>query len=602
MTIVVGINAYHADSSACLIKDGRLVAAVEEERFNRVKHWAGLPVNAVRSCLGQCGIGFDEIDIIALNSNPRANFGRRLLHTAFHRPGWTLIKDRLRSRRYRRSIADALARACGRNEFRGSVYRVEHHLAHLAAAFFSSPFERAGVVSVDGFGDFASTAWGTGDDRTIEVKGRVHFPHSLGIFYETITHFLGFTRYGDEYKVMGLAPYGVDRFRAQMQQLISLRAGGSYELGLKYFSHHKGHSVMSWEDCEPVTADGYSHAITELLGPPRAPMDEITQRHKDIARSAQAMYERALFHILIETHAVCGSDALVLGGGCAFNSAANGRIFSNTPFSKLFIQPAAGDAGGALGAALHAWNVHLEKPRKFVMTHAYWGPEFSEEAIMESLERRSDELSSSLCSWESVEFRELVKRVARELADGRVIGWFQGRMEWGPRALGNRSILADPRRTDIREILNTKIKNRERFRPFAPAILKEHVAEWFGIDDDAPFMLKVLAVRESQRRRVPAVVHVDGSSRIQTVDKERNPIFCLLLEEFYSLTGVPLLLNTSFNENEPIVCTPIEAIDCFLRTRMDGIALGNQLLMRPKKEPVDLPHLAAADPMSHADS
>lgn len=582
MTVIVGINAYHADSSACLLKDGRLIAAAEEERFVRIKHWAGLPVHALRYCLREGGIELSDVEIIAINTDPGANILRKLVYTTFRRPDWKLLADRLRNLRKRRSIIKGLETAFGGKRFRGEVHAVEHHLAHMASSFFASPFDRAGVLSVDGFGDFSSTRWGIGEGARIEASAGVYFPHSLGIYYETITHFLGFKRYGDEYKVMGLAPYGRDTFRTEMERLVSLKTGGRFELDLSFFSHHEGRAIVKWEDCEPVAEDYFTSAFLELLGKPREPAAPILRRHMDIARSTQAMYERAIFHTLRELHDRCGSENLVLSGGCAFNSVANGKIYANTPFGRMFVQPAAGDAGGALGAALHAWHVLLGKSRTFMMQHAYWGPEFAEPQLLQALENRRNELRDATCEWRRLETKELTKQVARCLAKGSVVGWFQGRMEWGPRALGNRSILADPRRPDMRDILNEKIKRRESFRPFAPSVLREHVFDWFEVDDDVPFMMKVFKVREDRRAEVAAVVHVDGSGRLQTVEEHQNPSFYRLINDFYELTGVPMLLNTSFNENEPIVHSPDEAIDCFLRTDMDELVLGNYLVSRER--------------------
>jgi carbamoyltransferase len=580
MTIIVGVNAFHADSSACLLRSGQLVAAAEEERFTRIKHWAGLPEHALGYCLDEAGLDFGEIDIIAVNTDPRANLWRKILHTIRYRPDLGFLRNRLRSRRHRQSLADTLAERFGAARFGGKVHQVEHHVAHLASAFLTSPFEKAALVSVDGFGDFASTAWGVGTGRKINTADQVYFPHSLGIFYETITHFLGFKRYGDEYKVMGLAPYGKDRFRAEMEKLVRLEAGGKFTLGLEYFRHHEGQALMQWENCEPEAGDYFNSRFTKLLGSPREPDEQISQRHMDIACSAQSMYESALFHLLSRLHLQCGADSLVMSGGCAYNSVANGKIYDKTPFKKVYIQAAAGDAGGALGAALHAWNVGLNQPRAFAMSHAYWGAEFSDEDIARALLGRRAELGTSRCRWEHLECPALLERVAGFLAAGRVVAWFQGRMEWGPRALGNRSILADPRRAEMRNVLNAKIKRRESFRPFAPTVLREHVSEWFETDDDVPFMMKVFAVRESKRREIPAVTHIDGSSRLQTLEENQNPKYYQLIKQFHSITDVPMLLNTSFNENEPIVQTPDQAIDSFLRTRMDALALSNHLIVR----------------------
>lgn len=580
MSLILGINAYHADSSACILRDGRLLAAVEEERFNRTKHWAGLPVEAVRYCLSEAGATLADISTIAVNSDPRANLLRRAVYTLRNRPGIRLVRDRLRSRRKRQTLSEQLLERLGGQPFAGEFLNVEHHLAHLASAFFVSPFRESAIVSVDGFGDFASTAWGWGAENRMTIDGKVYFPHSLGIFYETLTHFLGFTCYGDEYKVMGLAPYGRPRYMKEMATLIDSGTDGTFSLNLEFFRHHEGASTFKWDGCAPVADNYYNARFVGLLGEPRVTGETLTQEHKDIAHSGQRMYEQTLFNLLCRLHARCDQDAVVMSGGCAFNSVANGKIRSKTPFRNVFIQAAAGDAGGALGAALYAWHVGTGAQRSFRMEHAYWGPEYSNDEVSAALRRRSAELAVAGCHRAQLDDDELFQHVAAALANGDVIGWFQGRMEWGPRALGNRSILGDPRRSDMKDVLNAKIKRRESFRPFAPAILREHVHEWFEVDDDVPFMMKVFPVREQQRSRVPAVTHVDGSARLQTVEECHNPRFYRLIERFRAITGVPMLLNTSFNESEPIVQSIDEALDCFLRTGMDMLVIGDHVLMR----------------------
>jgi len=584
VTYILGINAYHADASACILENGELVAAVEEERFNRVKHWAGFPRESISYCLSEAGVYLSDVSVISINSNPMANLGRKLLYTVLHRPKLRLLRDRLRSRAKRQSLSTKIVSLFPDDEFSGAVHFVEHHLAHLSSAFFASPFDTALALSVDGFGDFASTAWGTGEGNAVAIDGKVHFPHSLGIFYETLTHFLGFKNYGDEYKVMGLASYGAPRYQREMSTLIQRESSGGFTLNLDHFRHHHGDETISWDDCEPITGDYYTPALLDLLGPPRDPGGPVLQRHMDIACSVQAAYEEVFFHIIRNLHESHGVDELVLSGGCAFNSVANGRIRDKTPIRSTYVQPAAGDAGGALGAALYSWHMRMDGKRPSAMEHAYWGPEYSLEEVASRLDAWSGELSAVKCQWGRVPTETLTTNVASAIAAGKVVGWFQGRMEWGPRALGNRSILCDPRRGDMREILNRKIKHRELFRPFAPSILREHVHEWFERDDDAPFMEKVLPVRSDRQSLVPAVTHVDGSGRLQTVEKDRNPRFYSLIEKFKALTGVPMLLNTSFNQSEPIVCSVDEAIDCFLRTQMDLLVLGEHVVIRTAVE------------------
>jgi carbamoyltransferase len=585
LSIVLGINAYHGDSAACIVVDGRLVAAAEEERFRRIKHWAGLPTEAIRYCLSEAGATLGSVAHIAVNSDPRANLARKVAFALSQRPDRKLIGERLRNAAKRVSLTDELERDLKGGPFRGKVHRVEHHLAHLSSCFHVSPFERAVAISVDGFGDFASAAWGVGTTKsegtTLRVDGRVLFPHSLGVFYQAITQFLGFPHYGDEYKVMGLAPYGEPRYLPEMRRIVELEEGGGFKLALRYFRHHKERIAYAWTGGEPSVGTLFSDALVDFLGPTRDPSQPLTQRHKDLARSAQAMYEEAFFHLLHAAHRRYGGDAVCIAGGCGANSVANGKITLRTPFRHVYVQSAAGDAGGAIGAAfVVAHEVEPSVPRG-QMPHAYWGPGYDDAAIDALLEARRAELDAASCKLERFDDTSaLCRAVATRIAEGSVVGWFQGRMEWGPRALGNRSILGDPRRADMKDILNLKIKRRESFRPFAPSILRERVDDWFEQDLDVPFMMQVFQVRAEKRALIPAVTHVDGSGRLQTVSAEHNPLYHQLIAELFAQTGVPMVLNTSFNENEPVVCRPEEALDCFLRTRMDVLALGSRVLSR----------------------
>lgn len=588
MTCILGLNAYHGDSSACLVRDGALVAAAEEERFRRIKHWAGFPSEAIRSCLEQAGIRLGDVEAIAINQDAGANLWKKVAYMATRRPDLSLVLDRIRNKRERVGVAAELARAFPGESLRAEVHEVEHHLAHLASAFLVAPFDEAVVVSVDGFGDFASAAWGIGSGSEITVEDKVYFPHSLGMFYQALTQYLGFPYYGDEYKVMGLAPYGEPKYLEAMRRIVRLQDDGSFRLELGYFRHHKEKVDYEWDNGEPKVGPLFSPLLEDLLGPSRKAGETLSQIHRDLARSTQAMYEEAFFHLLNRLHQRHRMDNLALAGGCAMNSVANGKVYRQTPFKKVYIQSAAGDAGGAIGAAFVVAQAAAMKVRpgksgasKFVMDHAYWGPEFGSDALKALLDSKRDDLAAAGCAVEEPESIEaLCSRTAQAIGEGKVIGWFQGRMEWGPRALGNRSILADPRRTDMKEILNLKIKRRESFRPFAPSILREHVADWFETDDDVPFMMQVFQIRAEKRTRIPAVTHVDGSGRLQTVSAASNPRYYRLIETFHELTGVPMLLNTSFNENEPVVCRPEEALDCFLRTRMDVLVLGDYFVSR----------------------
>lgn len=581
--IVLGLNAYHGDSSACLMRDGRLVAAAEEERFRRIKHWAGFPSEAIRYCLAECGVSLVDVDHIAINQDSRSNVWRKVAYSITHKPKLGLIAERMKKRKKRMRISDELAAAFPDQEFRGQTHAIDHHRAHLGSAFLVSPFEDAAVASVDGFGDFASAAWGFGRGGEITLDESVYFPHSLGILYQAMTQYLGFHQYGDEYKVMGLAPYGEPRYLKQVRELVHLREDGTFRLDLRYFRHHVEKIDYEWDTGEPRVGMLYSDALSDLLGPARDKNAELTEHHKAIARSVQAVYEEAFFNLLNALHARHGNSRLALAGGCAMNSVANGKVYLRTPFKKLYVQSAAGDAGGAIGAAFVLWHDLNRRgtPRDFVMDHAYWGPGFSNEELGSVLAQKRDALAAAGCTVDDVQDEQLLcDRVASAISQGLVVGWLQGRMEWGPRALGNRSIVCDPRRADMKDILNRKIKRRESFRPFAPSILREAVPDWFEIDDDVPFMMQVYPIRQEKRVQIPAVTHVDGSGRLQTVYKGTNPRYYKLIEAFRKITGVPLILNTSFNENEPVVCRPEEALDCFLRTKMDVLALGNWIVSR----------------------
>ena len=599
---ILGVNAYHGDASACLIVDGKIVAAVEEERFRRIKHWAGFPTEAIRYCLTAAGVGLNGIDHIAINSDPKANFFRKIGYVATQRPSIGLLLDSIKRRKRRLSVEEELAIGFPDVDLNGVIHRIEHHISHLASCFLVSPFNEAVVVSIDGFGDFSSAAWGLGRETKINVDGRVYFPHSLGIFYQAMTQYLGFPHYGDEYKVMGLAPYGNPTYLAEMQRIVHLNDDGSFALETSFFRHHKETIDYEWSGGAPSVGTLFGPALIELLGAPRNSNDSIERHHHDIARSVQAMYEKAFFNLLNALHARYNAAALTLAGGCAMNSVANGKVRRMTPFNQVYAQAAPGDAGGAIGAALYVWH-KLNGPRSkeiplgcsaktdsatelkhIVMNHAYWGPEYANDEIDSLLKQLSGSLLSQDCTALHVDDElDLYRRTAELIANGLVIGWFQGRMEWGPRALGNRSIVCDPRRSDMKEILNLKIKRRESFRPFAPSILREYVAEWFEEEADVPFMMQVFQIKPEKRPLIPAVTHVDGSGRLQTVHRDSNWRFYCLIEAFRERTGIPMVLNTSFNENEPIVCRPDEALDCFLRTKMDTLVLGNWIVQRSEK-------------------
>ncbi len=578
--IVLGLNAFHADSAAALLQDGRLVGAVEEERFRRIKHWAGFPSQAIEWCLKNAGARLEDVDLIAVNTDPRAGRLARAAYAVRHLPSPSMVIDRLRARRKRMSMHQHLATAFPGQSIRARIVPIEHHLAHLASAYYPSGFERAVALSVDGFGDFASAAWGAGINGRLTVDGKVRFPHSLGVYYQALTQYLGFPHYGDEYKVMGLAPYGEPVYADALRRVVRPDPRGiGFSIDTRYFRHHRERIAYDWEDGSPSFGLLYSDELISLLGPARDPKGPLEQRHKDLAKSIQVVFEECYLTLIRALAVQYDTEALVVAGGCAQNSVANGLIAGQTPFKQVYVAAAGYDAGGAVGAAYAAAvqageKVHAERS-------PYLGPEFTEADIDAQLLTHRDEIAAAGCTIvRHADQRSLVTDAAARIAAGQVVGWYQGRMEWGPRALGNRSILGDPRRANMKDIINAKIKRRESFRPFAPSVLREHVADWFSRDGDVPYMAMVFPIRPEKRELIPAVTHVDGSGRLQTVDAQMNPLYAELIEQYRLLTGVPMVLNTSFNENEPVVCRPEEALHCMLRTEMDVVYLGRTAVQR----------------------
>jgi carbamoyltransferase len=651
---ILGINAYHGDAAAALIEDGRLVAAVEEERFNRIKHCAGFPTKSIQYCLRTAGIDIEQVEHIGISRDPSAHLHKKVLAAAkriigrrqeaggrrqetvvlegeeadgtssLPADGGAVLRDgsdiddgrasgngnglgrglagefadRLRNAAKVRDLKAELAKHLGvsHSQLKARFHNVEHHRAHLASSFFVSPFEDAALLSIDGFGDFISTMWAAGHDGRIDVLGQVEYPHSLGIVYTATTQFLGFPHYGDEGKTMGLAPYGKPRFIDEFRKIVRTEKHGQFRLNLDYFRHTSEGVDMSWDQGSPVIGRIFSDEFAKAFGPPRDPNVPLSDRERDLAASLQLRLEEVAFHVLRHLHDETGLTDLGLSGGVAYNSVMNGKILLNTPFRRVFVQPAAGDSGTALGVCYQIWNDVAQagslrralrasssggaagettqtNSLRYIMEGAYTGPEFSDEEIQ-------SELARAELKFEKYSEIELTQRAARDIAGGHVVGWFQGRMEFGPRALGNRSILVDPRRSEMKYILNQRIKKREPFRPFAPSILLEQVGEYFEQTHPSPAMLMVYQIKPERRSEIPAVAHVDGSGRLQTVSRTANPRYYQLIEDFYKLTGVPVVLNTSFNENEPIVCTPRDAIDCFLKTRMDVLYLGNFVVSR----------------------
>jgi carbamoyltransferase len=575
---IIGINAYHGDAAAAIVVDGQLIAAVEEERFNRIKHWAGFPSQSIQYCLEVAGLKARDIDHVAVSFNPRANIGKKLSFVLSNRPKFSSIRDRLTRQSKAKSLPQAFAEATATDlsKIKASFHPIEHHHAHVAAGFLISPYDEAAVLSVDGMGDFTSTLTSYAQGNSWQDLERVYYPHSLGFLYTAITMYLGFPYYGDEYKVMGLAPYGEPEFVDFFRRMIRPR-GNTFQLNLDYFTHHRSGIQMAWADGAPTIQPFYSQKLIEELGPPREPKSESTKRHDNIAKSLQVVTEEIIMHMLNRLHELTRSKNICMTGGCAMNSVANGKITRETPFENVYVPAGAADNGTSFGAAFYVWNRILRQPRSFVQNHAFWGCESQQADCKAAIEKCGLPSDSLACS-------TLVERTVDQILDGKVVGWFQGRMEFGARALGSRSLLADPRRTDMRDIINLKIKFREKFRPFAPSILEERVSEWFEIDEPTPYMEKVFPIRPEKRSAIPAVTHVDGSGRLQTVSRQNNLLYHQLISAFESRTGVPILLNTSLNENEPIVRTPDEAIHCFLRTDMDVLVLGNYLIDRHRSD------------------
>jgi carbamoyltransferase len=575
--IILGINAYHANASAAIVVDGRLIAAVEEERLNRVKYAAGLPSRAMQFCLDRAGAKLSDVDHIAVPRDPFARMGTKL-RFAMRMPKFAL--DRFRVMKRFAGIQEDIAGAFGvaPDSIRARFHRIEHHTAHLASAYFVSPFERAAVLSADGLGDFASSMWAMGEGPRMRPLGEIVFPHSLGMYYTALTQYLGFWKFGDEYKVMGLAAYGQAEFLEEFRHIVYTNEPLSFRLGLEYFTHQSQGAEMTWRDAAstPVLGRLFSSFLEKRLGPARKAEEPLTQRHFNLAASMQAALEEVLAAHWSALAKVTRQTNLCLAGGVAFNCVANGKIFDTSAFQRVFVQPAAGDAGLSVGAAFAVNHQVLGRPREFSMDHAYWGPEFSPAELRTAVDRF--EISGDEFQLQELQEGPLLQLTAHHIATGKIVGWFQGAVEWGPRALGNRSILADPRRPEMKDILNRRIKHRETFRPFAPSILEEATAEYFEKTHPSPFMTFAYSVRPDKRSVIPAPTHVDGTARLQTVSRTSNPFYWKLLRAVGDLTGVPVVLNTSFNDNEPIVCRPEEALDCFRRTQMDVLVMGNFIL------------------------
>ena len=595
----MGLSAYYHDSAAALIQDGQILAAAQEERFTRRKHDARFPINAIGHCLNNAGIPPNEIDYVVFYDKPFLKF-ERLLETylAFAPKGFNSFRKAiplwLKEKLFQKKLLCEELNKCG---FEGNLANrllfSEHHLSHAASAFFPSPFSKAAILTMDGVGEWATTSFAFGRDNKIEIHKEIHFPHSIGLLYSAFTYYTGFKVNSGEYKLMGLAPYGEPKYAQRiLDHLIDLKADGSFRLDLSYFNYCTGLTMTSTR-------------FHDLFGaPPRSAESHLTQKHMDIAASIQKVTEEVVLRLSRSLIKETGEKNLCLAGGVALNCVANGKLLREGGQDHLWIQPASGDAGGALGAALAAYHLHLEQPRQLAasgdsMKGSYLGPIFSDEEIAKRLEGMS-------AQFEVLEEDEFIRSCVEILQEGKAVGWFQGRMEFGPRALGARSILGDARSPQMQSVLNLKVKFRESFRPFAPSVLREDVSEWFDLDADSPYMLLVADIAKKYQRPmtdeqkqlfgieklnvprsdIPAITHVDYSARIQTVHKETNPRYHKLLSVFKSRTGCPVLVNTSFNvRGEPIVCTPEDAFRCFMGTGIEALAIGNCLLRKEAQPP-----------------
>jgi carbamoyltransferase len=576
---ILGLNAYHGDASVSLFTDAGLSIAMEEERFTRLKHQAGFPSLAAARGLQHAGLSAADLQHVAISRDPSAHLHKKVLFALSQGPKLSAVRDRLSNVSKVRDVAPTLAEALGvgDGDIAAQVHRVEHHHAHLASSFFVSPFERAALLSIDGFGDFVSTMWGKGCGNKIEIDHWVEFPHSMGLLYTAITQYIGFAKYGDEFKVMGLAPYGEPEYLDGLRKIVKRRADGSFALDLSYFVHHSEGVNMTWESGSPTIGTVFSSRMEDTFGPRRQPGEPLERKHQNMAASVQALLEEVVLDLLRGLAETTKMKDVCLAGGVALNCTMNGKIQRETPFERIYIQPAAYDGGTSLGAALYVRHHLLGLPRDMVMDHTYWGLEYSREQCKAALDAQG------------LRYRELADdalagEVAALIEKGQIVGWYQGRFEWGPRALGNRSIVCDPRNPGMKDHLNHRIKHRESFRPFAPSVLEERTGDWFEDGGKSPFMLMTCQVRKEKQPLVPAITHVDGTARQQTVSKATNPKYWGLIHAFEKRTGVPIVVNTSFNENEPVVNTPEEAISCYVRNDMDVLALGPFLVEKTSAE------------------
>ncbi|MBV8922056.1 carbamoyltransferase family protein [Bradyrhizobium sp.] len=583
MTAILGLNINHPDASAALILDGRVVAAVAEERFgSRLKHDPSFPQHAIRSVLSIGGIAASELDFIAVARDAAQSRTARISYALRHPlTGAMAALEHLRRARADLGIGEQVALACGLapDALKAKTINVEHHLSHIASSYYCSPFESVTAgFSYDGSGDFVSAMAARCEGTRIEILDRVHLPDSVGFFYTACCQFIGFDQFGEEYKVMGLAPYGSNSFAEVMSELIATADHEWFKLRKGFFGMHRGgHGTALDEQGRVKMLRLYTDKWRDRLGSPRKPGEALTESHKDIARSCQARFEEVALHCFARLHGLVPSSQVAYAGGCALNGVMNARLLRDTPFQRAYMQPASSDDGLCIGAGLWTWHNVAGGRERFHMKHAYWGPEYPDDRMRRAAEGAQTPMRA-------MPIAVIPGVVASLLHAGLVVGWYQGRSEWGPRALGNRSILADPTRPEMKDVINAKIKRRESFRPFAPSVLQKAVATYFEQDVFSPFMMHVVKVRPEWRERLPAITHVDGTGRLQSIDRDTNPLYYELIECFGRLSGIPIVLNTSFNENEPIVDTPDQAMNCFLRTGLDALCLGRYLLVKPEHE------------------
>lgn len=573
--IILGISSYHPDASAALVKDGEIIAAIDEERLNRIKHSPGFPELAIKYCLEKGKVSLDEVDLIAVSNDMKVNLRHKIAFAlkTFPVKAWPVYFRNYMSQRVLRplGVAEDLAARIGGDlkEIKEKIRRVEHHNAHAASSYYTSPFKEAAILTMDGSGDFVTCAFSLGNGPTIKRLGQVYWPNSLGMLYFAVTQYLGFHEIGAEGKVMALASFGKPKYMDEFRKMIRLTKDG-FRMDMSYFTFHLPVLIDNWGD--PTTAsffvyrDWLSEKFHSAFGPARKPGAEYTQKYMDIASSLQLTLEETAFHLLNILHKKTNVDDVCLAGGVALNCVMNGKVSANTPFKHVFVQPNAGDGGLSLGSALYLYHNVTSEPKKESMRSASLGTEFTNREVMEALDSAGLKYSRH---------DDITTHVAGHIANGKIVGWFQGKMEFGPRALGNRSLLADPRRPDMKDFINSRVKHREYFRPFAPSVLEEEAKTFFSLNGfPSPFMLLAVDVHADKRRDVPAITHIDGTARVQTVDKHSNPRYRKLIEEFRDLTGIPMVLNTSFNlKGEPVVSSPEDAIKSFLATNIDVLAI-----------------------------